>query len=377
MGIMLFAMAALMGCRPDVPDEVEDKDDDPGAAACFAGETPIDTPRGPVPISSLRPGDLVVSYDLDARRTVARPIAHVITHNDRVTWTLHAAGARIVGVTAGHPFYEVRGREWVEAGDLAPGQSLAVRGPAGLHRSPFRSLERRPGLHTVYDLTVDGAEHNFFAGGVLVHNKSPTPTDTAVEPKPNPMGWMSVAGEFLYDPAIGRAELVTISGLESPPNMAVLFSAHEQPTELSKALTTCGAVYALDEVSAPFVAETEWWFGVEGVGELLDVTCDDEVRDDLATDTWQLGIGGDPDPDFVEAAVHPAYQDKAIGAVVIADHMGGQTPAIAFAFEVDEQGVATLVDDLLVSMDPAEVQAGQRAYFRFYSMSREQAVDPE
>ena len=69
-----------------------------------------------------------------------------------------------------HKFYSATRDDWVCARELRPGETL--RGLTGT--AAVRSLARLPGVHRVYNMTVEG-EHVYrvSAAGVLVHNTCP------------------------------------------------------------------------------------------------------------------------------------------------------------------------------------------------------------
>ena len=124
------------------------------ATSCLVEGTLVATPDGARLIEDLRPGDPVTCREGTGFVTaVAR--AQVVEHLE-----LSLADGRVLRVTAAHPLAVTGG--WRRAGRLRPGDAVvggriaavrAVRGPV-----------------PVYDLTV--APHaNFFAEGVLVHNK--------------------------------------------------------------------------------------------------------------------------------------------------------------------------------------------------------------
>jgi hypothetical protein len=135
---------------------------------CVLAGTPVATPDGARPIESLRAGDAVLVRAPDGRVVEGRVV--VSTHH-RARGALRLdLGERWLDVTAGHPVF-VHGRGFVEAGDLAPGDSLLTReGPARLV-----SVTAREGTFDVVDLTVE-PHPTFFAAGVLVHNKTPRKT---------------------------------------------------------------------------------------------------------------------------------------------------------------------------------------------------------
>ena len=138
------------------------------AANCFVRGTPVATAAGLVPIGWLHPGDLVLSRDStsDAQslkrvvRTVEHPVTdlmHIRVANDTVT------------ATPNHPF-RVAGRGWVEAGDLATGDTLCL---ADGGRTSVVSVirEKLSSPVDVYNLEVEDFHTYFVAtAGVWVHN---------------------------------------------------------------------------------------------------------------------------------------------------------------------------------------------------------------
>lgn len=142
-------------------------------AGCFAGETRIATPNGPRRIDALRDGDRVWSWDVQHHTPVARRVAQVkATERDEVV-DLRAGELTIRGVTTDHPVYVAGTRSFVQVGAL----TLASRVVAWLGGDPrvlmIDALTVRAERTRVFDLSIDGPEHDFFAEGILVHNKRP------------------------------------------------------------------------------------------------------------------------------------------------------------------------------------------------------------
>jgi hypothetical protein len=129
---------------------------------CIAKGTLIATPSGAKPVEDLHVGDSVLSFDLHQRATVSTIVRGVLSSVAEETILL---GGKL-RATAMHPVFA--SGQWKPAGkiDLADwllddcGRTV----PAG-------RVQREEGLTTVFDVEVD-EPHNFFAGGVLVHNKS-------------------------------------------------------------------------------------------------------------------------------------------------------------------------------------------------------------
>lgn len=143
---------------------------------CFAAGTPIATPSGDRRIETLEPGELVLSWDTEADSLVER---RVLAHHRREApgaLTLEVDGGAELTVTAEHPFWDPLGRAWVEAGALGTGSLVAELVEGDLLPVQVASIEQVPGALRVHNLTVAGPEHNYFAGGVLVHNKMIGPT---------------------------------------------------------------------------------------------------------------------------------------------------------------------------------------------------------
>jgi hypothetical protein len=134
---------------------------------CFVAGTPVTMADGSSkPIETIRGGDAVLAFDLASGRTVAEPVEELIVHHD------HPALVVVNGTlttTPEHRFYA--DGAWMRADQLRVGALLVTMG-AGLDHpvaEPVESLSEMDGGTTVYNLEV-GEQHNYFAGGVLVHN---------------------------------------------------------------------------------------------------------------------------------------------------------------------------------------------------------------
>ncbi len=136
--------------------------------SCFAAGTLIDTPRGPVAIEALVVGDFVYSYDFELQERVVARVRTTFVHEDETVRSLTLGDGRHVQVTGNHPFWS--GGDWVAAEDLVVGAELMIADGDGAAPAFFESyVNERSGI-TVYNIEVEG-HHNYFAEGVLVHNK--------------------------------------------------------------------------------------------------------------------------------------------------------------------------------------------------------------
>jgi hypothetical protein len=131
-------------------------------STCIAAGTLIEGEDGPRPVEQVRPGDRVWGYDLEKQARQLTTVAHVRPGRAEPTVLL----ARGLRVTPDHPV--LGSGEWKPAGRILPEDLLLDP-----HGRPFPAGPRETlsGAVAVFDLSV-GPPHNFYAGGVLVHNKT-------------------------------------------------------------------------------------------------------------------------------------------------------------------------------------------------------------
>jgi hypothetical protein len=144
-----------------------------GSYGCFVAGTQIATPSGTRSIEALRLGDVVLAYDERASRVVPRPVTATFVHPDHPIGALPLSDGRVLRVTSNHPVYLPDQQRYADAGELKGDERLlslsATTQTSSLIAGAFQASATD--TVTVYNITVDG-EHNYFAEGVLVHNKS-------------------------------------------------------------------------------------------------------------------------------------------------------------------------------------------------------------
>ena len=87
--------------------------------------------------------------------------------------TVVAGGQRIAAVTREHPMYDGERRTYVHVGALTLRATLLAYTDGAARPAALTALLRRAQDVDVYDLSVEGSDPNFFAEGLLAHNKVP------------------------------------------------------------------------------------------------------------------------------------------------------------------------------------------------------------
>jgi hypothetical protein len=145
-----------------------------GCSSCFVARTLVETPRGPRPIETIAVGDIVWSFSLERGERVARRVRAILRNKAREVRTIRAGGRVVAGVTSEHPFYDWANGAYRAVRDLVVGDVLASLEGESLRPCSIESVtsvETTEPSFDVYNLTIDGPEANYFAEGILVHNK--------------------------------------------------------------------------------------------------------------------------------------------------------------------------------------------------------------
>ncbi len=145
-----------------------------GLHTCFVAGTRIATPRGERSIEGLQVGDLVLAYDENQHRVVPRPVVSTMVYADIVPGRFSLTSGRSLGVTANHPFYLPDERRYVRADEVAGDARLLALNEANDVMSAVASgFQAGVDIIPTQVYNIEVAEHhNYFAEGVLVHNKS-------------------------------------------------------------------------------------------------------------------------------------------------------------------------------------------------------------
>jgi hypothetical protein len=144
---------------------------------CFIAGTRISTPDGFFCIEDIRVGQSVYSYDEASQQLVIGTVSRVFVHEDAAFGWLALSNQVQLGITEEHPVYLPEQRRYVEAQALRAGQELLLidenaETPLLRRQTIAQGLKLQESRVTVYNFSVERFE-NYFASGVLVHNKSP------------------------------------------------------------------------------------------------------------------------------------------------------------------------------------------------------------
>jgi hypothetical protein len=143
----------------------------PFIVRCVAEHSAIATPNGDRPIESLRVGDEVWTLSEAGDREVGR-VQRITSHLDRRTLELTTRDGHTVVVSPTQPLLVEE--QWIPAAMIGTSDSIAADdGPTAV----VSVMENAEPVR-VFDLTVE-PNGNFFANGILAHNKSFAP-----QPKP-------------------------------------------------------------------------------------------------------------------------------------------------------------------------------------------------
>lgn len=134
---------------------------------CFASGTLILMADGQTkPIQSVMVGDRVTSYDHASGKLISATVSETYHHTAEEAGEYYLIVNEIIHVTPNHPLF-INGA-WAEAGTLKFGDTLQT--PDGT--TSVRSLARIFRKIETYNLHIDDENHNYFADGILAHNKA-------------------------------------------------------------------------------------------------------------------------------------------------------------------------------------------------------------
>lgn len=177
---------------------------------CFIAGVRVSTHRGPCAIELISVGDKVWSWDVVTHQAALRTVTHLVRGESTEVYRIEAGEFVISGVTGNHPIWSPSHGEWMDAAALRKGDTILARlGAADAAEVPITAIGVRRLEHpvAVFTLTLEGPEHNYFAEGVLVHNKTIPAPEPGTVPEGNCLRIVGMSDGELHqfpDTALGE-----------------------------------------------------------------------------------------------------------------------------------------------------------------------------
>jgi hypothetical protein len=171
-----FADVLYVIAPPEPPPRPEPPPPPPRTYSCFPAGTLVATLDGQRAIETIKPGDRVLSQDVETGR-LDYPLVYDVTRRPPAAMIRVGLGPETIAATRGHLFW-VNGRAWVMAKQLEVGMVLhGLRGAVTVD-----SVEPASG-RPAYNLVVGGT-NTYFVGDqrVLVHDNMPAIEATTIVP---------------------------------------------------------------------------------------------------------------------------------------------------------------------------------------------------
>ena len=135
---------------------------------CFIAGTEITLGNNDIKnIENVVVGDEVLTYNEDVKENEVGIVGELKQHEVDSVLKISFFDGNTISTTNEHPFY-VSGKGWVKAQELIK-EDVCKKTDGST--SPITSIEKIEGKHLVYNLLNVSENHNFYANGILVHNK--------------------------------------------------------------------------------------------------------------------------------------------------------------------------------------------------------------
>lgn len=136
-------------------------------SSCFLAGTQVAMANGTTKnIQDIKTGDVILSYDLSNKRTFPQVVAKLLVHKDVSDGYLTINGN--LNVTGNHLMWSPSKTAWVKAETLVVGDTLQN---AEGGKTLITSISKTDGTNTVYNISLPGPYHAYFANNTLVHNE--------------------------------------------------------------------------------------------------------------------------------------------------------------------------------------------------------------
>ncbi len=115
-------------------------------------------------IQEISESEQIISFSLTGKEFKKNPVEKIV---EKIYPDGYLVLNNILKITLNHKIW-VNNTEWLEAQEVKVGDSLLN---SNNEQITVESIQHVPGTFTVYNLHIDGEEHNFFAEDTLVHNQ--------------------------------------------------------------------------------------------------------------------------------------------------------------------------------------------------------------
>ena len=116
-------------------------------------------------IKDVKVGDQVMSYNTASNQFTKERVEKLIIHPEVMGTYLTINGT--LKVTSNHPMWI--NQKWQDAGMAKIGDRLMTSSGKEIIISSI--VTSQPGVNNLYNLHLDGSDHDYFAEDILVHNK--------------------------------------------------------------------------------------------------------------------------------------------------------------------------------------------------------------
>jgi hypothetical protein len=155
-----------------------------GGGSCFTEDTLITTPRGQIRISDIVVDDEVFVFETSTSSAHVARVNHVFIHDGEhdilhdfsehpllsISYAIQGSVASTT-VTGNHPYLVRQSTsdtyKYIPAEEISVGDFLRTEE----NETVVQDIKKVPGNPVVYNLSIVDSEHNYFANGVVVHNK--------------------------------------------------------------------------------------------------------------------------------------------------------------------------------------------------------------
>ena len=161
--LFLFSLFFLFSCEGD------------GSSLCLVKGTKILTHQGSKLIETLVVGDKIISYN--GTNKITNQITAIKKSHTKKTIKITLKNNITIEGTKEHPVFNIETQSYDKLSEFKAGDLLQLTNNSSSEIVLIKENHYSTGI-VVYDLSVQAPHHNYFAEGVLVHNKSLIPVVT-------------------------------------------------------------------------------------------------------------------------------------------------------------------------------------------------------